>query len=144
VEDLGVALVLEQGAELEYVQLEAIPTWGVDAQAVYTTALANLERRALGIETRVHGEGVSTLLIDSEDGNAAERALLPQRLADWQARVPGELVLAFPTHTLLLGLSSEHPALEDVRDQVAQDARVGPNGLFDKLLRVRNQVFEIF
>jgi uncharacterized protein YtpQ (UPF0354 family) len=144
VEDLGVALVLDHGAELEYVQLGAIPAWGVDAQAVYETALANLERGAQAIETRVNGEGVQTLLIDSHpDGYAAERALLPRRLAAWQMQVPGELVLGMPTHGLLLGLSSEHPALEDVRAQVAQDAGAELDGLFGRLLRVRNQALEI-
>ncbi len=111
VQDLGVTLVIDRRTEIEYVQIESIPEWGVDPQAAYDTALANLERRSKDVETRVSGAGVETLLVDSyADGYAAARVLLSSRLTDWQARVQGELVLGMPTADLLLGFARNHPA----------------------------------
>jgi uncharacterized protein YtpQ (UPF0354 family) len=144
-QDLGVALVIDRGEEIEYVQLDAIPAWGVDAQLAYATAMENLERAAASIETVSHGEGVETLLIDhAADGYAAARALLPSRWRAWQARVQDELVLAIPTRDLLLGFARAHPALEELRAQVRRDAHTQPNGLFAELLVVRDNALEIF
>ncbi len=145
VQDLGVALVLDRGDEMEYVQLEMIPAWGIDAQEAYETATRNLERDAVGVETIVNGAGEAVLLMDAQaDGYAAARALLPSRLRDWQARVAGELVLAMPTRDLLLGFSRAHPAFADLRAQVQQDAQTQRNGLFPNLLVVRDNAPEIF
>jgi uncharacterized protein YtpQ (UPF0354 family) len=139
VQDLGEALVLDSENEFEYVQIDAIPAWGLDAQAAYGAAFDNLARRTSGAQFSVSGEGTERLLMDHEpDGYAAARALLPSRLADWQARISGELVLAMPTHDLLLGFSREHPALNELRDQIAHDANKHSDGLFAKLLLVRN------
>lgn len=145
VQDLGIALVMERANEIEYVQIEAIPAWGVDAQQVYETALQNLERAATELETVSNGQGDELLLMDSfADGYAAARALLPSRWRDWQARVQGELVLAMPTRDFLLGFSHGHPAFDDLRAQVAHDAQSQPNGLFPHLLCVRDNALEIF
>ena len=144
VQDLGVALMLDRDAEIEYVQLDAIPAWGVDAQQAYETALQNLERRAQNVEAMTNGAGDEILLLDHfSDGYAAARALLPSRIRDWQARVNGELILAMPTRDLLLGFARAHPALDDLRAQVAQDAQTQPNGLFPNLLVVRDNALEL-
>ncbi len=140
---LGIALVIDRGREIEFAQLEAIPAWGVDPQFAYERALWNLEYTA-AVETIQRGEGKETLLLDHHaDGYAAARALLPSRQADWQARLEGELVLAIPTRDLLLGLAREHPALDALRAQVAQDAETEPEGLFPHLLVARNGALEL-
>jgi hypothetical protein len=145
VQDLGVALVIDRRDEIEYVQLDAIPAWGVDAQLAYDTAMENLERAAASIETVSHGEGVETLLMDhTADGYAAARALLPSRWRDWRARVPDELVLAIPTRDLLLGFARAHPALNALRRQVQRDAQTQPHGLFSQLLVVHDNALEVF
>lgn len=145
VQDLGIALVIDREREIEYVQIEAIPAWGVDAQQVYETAAQNLERAALTVETVVNGDGDEILLMDHYgDGYAAARALLPARWRDWQARVTGELVLGMPTRDLLLGFSRQHPAFDDLRAQIRRDAEAEPNGLFSNLLVVRDNALEIF
>lgn len=142
-QDLGVALVIDRGYEIEFVQLDAIPTWGVDAQAAYEVALANLERAAAQVETVEQGEGAARLLLDHHpDGYAAARALLPSRLAAWQARIEGTLVLGMPRHDLLLGFSLAHPAFAQLRAQVAQDARDPQAGLLANLLCVRDGELE--
>ena len=139
VQDLGIALVLDRANEIEFVQIEAIPAWGVDAQQLYETALQNLERAATELETVSSGEGDSVLLMDSfADGYAAARALLPRRWREWRTRITGELVLAMPTRDLLLGFSRTHPAFDELRAQVAEDAQSQPNGLFSHLLIVRD------
>lgn len=146
-QDVGIALVIDRGTELEYVQLEAIPHWGIDAQAAYDAAMENLARTAAGAETHVTGEGIEKLLTDATpDGYAAARALLPARIAEWQAQVEGELTLGMPTHDLLLGFSRAHPAFEELRAQIAEDAESASNGLLAKLLIVRDgshQLLEI-
>ncbi len=144
VQDLGIALVLDRDDEIEYVQIEAVPTWGVDAPQAYETALQNLERAARTIETASFGQGDEILLLDRHaDGYAAARVLLPARWRDWQARVTDELVLALPTRDLLLGFSRAHPAFDALRAQTQTDAQTQPNGLFPHLLHVRDNALEI-
>lgn len=136
VQDFGAALILDRGESFEYVQLEAIPAWGIDSQTAYDAALENLERTSANAQFSVNGQGVETLLVD-HSSNASARALLPSRLADWQARVDGELVLGIPTHDLLLGFAREHPAFQDLRAQIAEDAQNSAHGLLSALLLVR-------
>ena len=136
VQDLGAALILDRGESFEYVQLDAIPAWGIDSQTAYDVALENLERTSTNAQFSVNGQGVETLLVD-HSSNASARALLPSRLEDWQARVDGELVLGIPTHDLLLGFARAHPAFQELRAQIAEDARNSTNGLLSALLLVR-------
>lgn len=142
VQDLGTALVLDHGDSFEYVQLDAIPTWGIDATTAYEVALDNLERASSDAETAVHGEGIEKLLIDASN-NAAARALLPSRVAAWQAQIEGGLVMALPTHDLMLGFSRQHPALGDLRAQIAKDAQQSPKGLLPAPVAVREGAFEL-
>lgn len=142
VQDLGVALILDQGDAFEYVQLDAIPAWGVDSETAYNVALENLERDSTNVQTSVNGQANETLLIDHST-NAATRALLPSRRADWQTRVQGELVLGMPTHDLLLGFTREHPAFDALRAQIAADARASANGLLPYLVTIQNETWEL-
>ncbi len=135
VQDLGAALILDNGADFEYVQIDAIPAWEIDSQTAYAAATENLERRQIDATTS-NGEGIETLLLDHSE-NASANVMLPSRLSDWQARIQGELVLGLPTHDLLLGFARAHPAFEELRAQVAHDAQNSPNGLLATLLLVR-------
>lgn len=141
-QDLGAALVLDQGDAVKYVELEAIPLWEIDSQIAYQVAVENLERASVGVETRVSGEGLETFLVDHSP-NASARIMLESRLEDWQARISGELVVGMPTHDLLLGLSHKHPAFDELRLQVAEDAGNAPNGLLPNLLLVREGAIEL-
>ncbi len=144
VQDLGEAVVMDRGNEFEYVPLEAIPTWGVDSQTVYDAALKNLERVSASLSTAQNGEGIETLLIAQADSYAAEQVLIPGWLTRWQARIQGELVLGLPTHDLLLGFARNHPAFDDLRAQVAEDASSQPDGLLPHLLILRDNTLELF
>lgn len=145
VQDLGIALVIDRRREIEYVQIEAIPGWGVDSQQLYETAMQNLGRAAASVETTASGQGAELLLMDAyADGYAAARAVLPARWREWQARLTGELVLAVPTRDLLLGFSRAHPAFDALRAQVRADAQMQPHGLFPHLLVVRDSAPEIY
>lgn len=141
VQDLGAALILDAGDTFEYVQLDAIPAWEIDAETAYESAKSNLERTTAHVSTTVNGEGSETLLV-AHGENVSALILLETRLADWQARIEGELVLAVPTHDLLLGFAREHPAFDDLRMQVAEDAH-SPLGLMPHLLRVRQGELEL-
>jgi uncharacterized protein YtpQ (UPF0354 family) len=135
-------LILDRGDSFSYVEIDAIPAWEVDSQTAYEQATENLERLSEGVEASVNGQGVETFLLDSSP-HAAARVMLPSRLADWQARIEGELVLGVPTHDLLLGFSREHPAYAELREQIARDAQSAPNGVTGSLLLVREGGLEL-
>jgi uncharacterized protein YtpQ (UPF0354 family) len=141
-QDLGATLIVDEGDSFAYVQLGAIPAWEIDSQTAYEVAYANLARAASFHTTR-SGEGVETLLIDSSP-NAPTRVLLPDKLQEWQSDIEGEMVLGMPTQNLLLGFSRQHPAFDELREQVAIDAQASPNGLLGTLLHVRQGAIELF
>lgn len=136
VQDVGTALILDHGDSFEYVQLDAIPAWQVDSQTAYEIAEENLERAAAEDQTTVNGYGLETLLV-KHSPNASAHLLLPTHRAEWRAHVQGDLVLALPTHDLMLGFARQHPAFDELRAQVADDARNSSNGLLSELLIVR-------
>ena len=111
-EDLGAALIVDEGNEIAYVEIAAIPVWDIESETAYEVARENLERISTDISTTVSGEGLDTLLVDLSP-HAAARVLLDSRLKDWQARIEGDLVLGVPTHDLMLGFSRQHPAFEE-------------------------------
>jgi uncharacterized protein YtpQ (UPF0354 family) len=138
VQDLGMAVVIDRATEFEYVEIDAVPAWGVDSQMVYETCLSNLEAKSAQVRTQETGQNVELLLIDhAQDGLAAERALLYARRRAWESRIQGELVLGMPRHDLLVGFSREHPAFDALREQVAEDA-AQEGGLMAHLLTVRD------
>lgn len=141
-QDLGAALILDEGESFEYVQLDSIPAWDVDSQAAYEAAITNLERETAGNHVSVNGEGVETLLV-AHWSNAAAELVSRARMEDWEAQIEGQLVIGVPTHDLMLGFALEHPAFEDLRAQVAEDAEASPNGLLGSLLRVREGALEL-
>jgi hypothetical protein len=125
------------------VQLDAIPAWEIESQTAYDAAYANLARSMDLDRTKRSGEGMEKLLIDSSP-NAPTRILLPDKLEEWQKQIEGEIVLGMPTQNLLLGFSRQHPAFEELQEQVAEDAVGSPNGLLGTLLRVRQGAIELF
>jgi hypothetical protein len=144
VQDLGIALVIDEPTAIRYVELEAIPRWEIDVALAYDAALDNLERRAQGVQVAQIGVGAEMLLIDrAADGYAATRAFLPSRQQDWSRRVPGELLLGLPTRDFLIGFSREHPNVEALQAQVAEDAQNQDHGLIPQLLVYRDGTLEI-
>ncbi len=144
VQDLGVGLVLDRAGELIDVQLEDLALWRTEISRAYGAAYENLEGQARGLPFSEIGEGEEKLLIDrTPDGFAAVRGILPARLEDWSQRVEGNLVIGLPTRDFVIGLSSEHPRLEAVRAQVAQDARTREGGLYPEMLIYRNGQLEL-
>ncbi len=144
VQDLGIALVVDEPGSITFVQLDAIPRWGVDMASLFETAMGNLARRATEVSVSQIGENEAVLLIDrAMDGYAATRAVLPSRLEDWSRRVPGELVLGLPTRDFLIGFSRAHPHLDALREQVAKDAQTNEHGLMPELLVYRNGELQI-
>ena len=144
VQDLGIALVYDRGAEIEYVQLDAISHWGVEAETAYETANVNLDFASRAVPVSEYDTGSSKLLIDNVgDGYAATRAILPSRLEHWAQRIEGELVLGLPRHDFLIGFSHKHPNFDQLQTQVNNDARDDSRGLFPELLVYREGVLEI-
>lgn len=143
VQDLGAALILDNGDTFEYVQLDSIPAWEIDSPTAYETAYENLERTKSAAAFSVNGEGLETLLVDHSN-NASARILSPARLSDWEARIEGDLILGMPTHDLLLGFSRQHPAFADLHAQIVEDAANASNALMPNLLLARQGALELF
>ncbi|MCC7162833.1 MAG: hypothetical protein IT331_10105 [Anaerolineae bacterium] len=142
-DDVGEGLVIDRGEELEYVQVEMISVWEIDSQSAFDAAQENLARLAVNAPYLTRGEGEETLLMDHSP-NAAARVLLSERMQEWQARVGGELLVGLPTHDLMLGFARTHPAFQELRAQVAEDAAASPNGLLGTLLRPHQGAIELF
>lgn len=144
VQDLGIALVRDHGSEIEFVQLDAIPRWGIDAEAAYETANVNLDQIAIAVPISEYDQGASKLLIDNfGDGYAATRAILPSRLEDWARRIDGDLVLGLPKRDFLIGFSRNHPNFDQLQNQIHNDALEDVRGLLSELLIYREGALEI-
>lgn len=144
IQDLGVALIVDQGAEIRYVELDAIPRWGIDPQTAYERANSNLENASHTTQFSEIGQGVEKLLIDrTTDGFAATRILLSARLNDWAQRVEGELVLGVPQRDFMIGFSRKHPAIDALVEQVAHDVQTHDHPLIPNLLVYRNRRLEL-
>jgi uncharacterized protein YtpQ (UPF0354 family) len=145
VDDLRVALVIDETELVTFVELERLRRWDVDAELAFERALENLELRARDIIFSQSGEGVGTLLVDrAGDGYAATRSILPSRLEDWSRRVPGELILGIPSRDLVIGFGSEHPNLDSLAAQVEEGARTNAHGLSKELLVYRTGRLETY
>ncbi|MGE5140014.1 MAG: hypothetical protein ACM3JD_11170 [Rudaea sp.] len=145
VRDLGIALVVDEPNGMTYVELGALANWELDIVSAYDTATGNLEGRARQAPVSEIGEGPARLLIERmPDGYAATRAILPSRLEEWTRRVEGELVLGLPDRNFSIGMSRNHPQLQELATQVARDAEAaGEQALLSHLLLYRDGVLQI-
>jgi hypothetical protein len=145
VQDILVALVIDDTESYTFVEQEGLERWDVNTESAFDKALQNLEARARDIKFSQAGEGTGTLLVDrTGDGYAATRALLASRFVDWSKRVSGELILGIPNRDLMIGFGSQHPELETLAAQVKEDARTYAHGLSKELLGYRSGKLGIY
>jgi uncharacterized protein YtpQ (UPF0354 family) len=134
--DLIVCYVIDEPESVAFVNEEHLKTWGVLETTLYTRAVDNLRVKTLRPGTaQVYGEGPEMLFIYAVlDGYDAARILLTEIMTEWDAIVPGRLVIGIPNRDFLVGFSDANPAiLQRMALQVAQDATQRDYGLTDQL-----------
>ena len=134
--DLIVCYVIDEPESVAFVNEEHLKTWGVLETTLYTRAVDNLRIKTLKPGTaQVYGEGAEMLLIYAAlDGYDAARILLSEIMTEWDAIVPGRLVIGIPNRDFLVGFSDANPAvLQRMALQIAQDATQRDYGLTDQL-----------
>ncbi len=142
-QDLGIVLVLQEEDSFRYVELPAIPAWGVDVADVFAAATRNLETQTQGVAFTSAGEGLQKILIDRSDIFAAARIILPSRLDQWAAHIEGDLVIGIPARDFAVGFSLRHPSFSELRAQVQDDARTSEKALLPSLLVYRSGVLQL-
>lgn len=137
--DLIICYVIDEPESVAFVNEEHLKTWGVLESTLYTRAVDNLRVKTLRPGTaQVYGEGAEMLFIYAAmDGYDAARILLTEIMAEWDAIVPGRLVIGIPNRDFLVGFSDANPAiLQRMALQIAQDATQRDYGLTDQLWTV--------
>jgi uncharacterized protein YtpQ (UPF0354 family) len=137
--DLIVCYVIDEPESVAFVNEEHLKTWGVLETTLYTRAVDNLRIKTLKPGTaQVYGEGAEMLFIYAAlDGYDAARILLTEIMTEWDAIVPGRLVIGIPNRDFLVGFSDANPAiLQRMALQIAQDATQRDYGLTDQLWTV--------
>jgi uncharacterized protein YtpQ (UPF0354 family) len=137
--DLIVCYVIDEPESVAFVNEEHLKTWGVLETTLYTRAVDNLRIKTLKPGTaQVYGEGAEMLFIYAVlDGYDAARILLTEIMTEWDAIVPGRLVIGIPNRDFLVGFSDANPAiLQRMALQIAQDATQRDYGLTDQLWTV--------
>lgn len=134
--DLIICYVIDEPESVAFVNEEHLKTWGVLETTLYTRAVDNLRIKTLKPGTaQVYGEGAEMLFIYAAlDGYDAARILLSEIMTEWDAIVPGRLVIGIPNRDFLVGFSDANPAiLQRMALQIAQDATQRDYGLTDQL-----------
>jgi uncharacterized protein YtpQ (UPF0354 family) len=133
--DLLVAYVLNEGNSAGYLNERHMRTWNVTEAELHERALANLRAKAWTPYPGVLGAGKGALLIlNSRDGYDAARVLLPELFAEFQARVPGTIVLGVPNRDFLIVFSdADRRVFAQVAAQIERDARAQPHSLTAQL-----------
>jgi uncharacterized protein YtpQ (UPF0354 family) len=134
--DLIICYVIDEPESVAFVNEEHMKTWGVLETTLYTRAVDNLRIKTLKPGTaQVYGEGAEMLFIYAAlDGYDAARILLSEIMTEWDAIVPGRLVIGIPNRDFLVGFSDANPAvLQRMALQIAQDATQRDYGLTDQL-----------
>lgn len=145
VQELGIAIVIDEPELITFVQTEMLGAWHIDYDTAFDAAIGNLEQRAKSIPYSQNGEGVETILVDKAgDGYAATRGILPSRLQDWAKRVPGDLVIGVPRRDFLVGCGSTHPHIDAIAEQVEKDQKADEHGLASGLLVYKDNRLEQF
>ncbi len=145
--DLIVCYVIDEQESVAFVNEEHLKAWNVIESTLYTRAVDNLRARSLKPDMlQMSGQGDQTLLIyANQDGYDAARLLLIDVLNEWQAVIPGRLVLGIPTRDFLIGFSdANHEILQRIAMQIAQDYSRLDYSLTDALFTIVNGRLEIY
>lgn len=139
--DLIVTYVINEPKSVVYLTEAHLEHWEVSERDLHAQALANL--RQLTDSERDYktiGAGAQRLFFwDTQDGYDASRLLLTDMLMEWQAQLPGQIVIGIPNRDFLIAFSdSDRAVLEGVARQVEIDATHKEHALTGRLFTLRN------
>jgi uncharacterized protein YtpQ (UPF0354 family) len=73
---------------------------------IHQYALENLRRRTTGQSYKTHGLGDKTMITcETGDGYAATHILLPDLMATWAERIPGQMSIGLPNRDFLIAFN---------------------------------------
>lgn len=92
---------------------------------IHEYALENLRRRTTSQSYQTHGLHDKTMITcETGDGYAATRILLPELMARWAERIPGQMLIGIPNRDFLIAFSNRNPKhVAAITHQVRRDAR---------------------
>lgn len=133
--ELLVVYVLNEDGSVGYVNERHLRTWNVTEAELHERALENLRNKAWTPYPGVLGAGKGALLIlNRRDGYDAARVLLPELFAEFQARVPGTMVIGIPNRDFLIAFSdADQRVFAQVVAQIEADARAQAHPLTAQL-----------
>jgi uncharacterized protein YtpQ (UPF0354 family) len=104
-------------------KIDAAPDEVLDT--VHRLALDNLRKLIRRGDTRTAGVGDQTVIAcETRDGYAATRLLLPDLMATWAERVPGQMLIGIPNRDFLVAFSDRNPQLvANMTRQIRRDAK---------------------
>ncbi len=133
--DLLTAYVIPNGQSVGYLNERHLRTWNMMEAELHERALANLRAKAWTPYPGVLGAGKGALLIlNSRDGYDASRVVLPELFAEFQARVPGTMVIGVPNRDFLIAFSdADRRVFAQVTAQIETDVRTQAHSLTAQL-----------
>ncbi len=107
---------------------------------IHQYALENLRRRTTSKSYDTHGLHDKTMITcETGDGYAATRILLPELMALWAERIPGQMLIGLPNRDFLIAFSDLDPAhVNAIAKQVRRDAKQRDHPLCADLLVWQN------
>ena len=107
---------------------------------IHEYALENLRRRTTSQSYKTHGLHDKTMITcETGDGYAATRILLPDLMARWAERIPGQMLIGIPNRDFLIAFSNRNPKrVATLARQVRRDARRHDHPLCADLLVWQN------
>ena len=139
--DLIVTYVINEPKSVVFLTEEHLERWEVSEAVLHTQALANLRRMTDAERNyKTIGSGAQRLFFwDTLDGYDATRLLLTNMLGEWQAQLPGQIVIGIPNRDFLVAFSdSDRNVFEAVARQVEIDATHKDHALTPRLFTLRN------
>ncbi len=144
--ELLLAYVIDEGSSVGYLNERHLRTWNVTEAELHERALANLRGKAWTPYPGVLGAGKGALLIfNSRDGYDAARIVLPELFREFQASLPGTLVVGVPNRDFLIAFSDANRRVFDqIAAQVATDAQTKAHALTAQLFAFEREQLVVY
>jgi uncharacterized protein YtpQ (UPF0354 family) len=138
--DLMITYVIDEEQSVAYINEDHLARWNVTEPVLYGRAIYNLRAKPWTPKPGLMGSGASALLIfNGRDGYDATRLLMPELFADFEAQIPGKLVLGVPNRDFLIAFSDADPRIfSQIRMQIETDAQTQTQPLSPQLWTYRN------
>lgn len=140
---LIIGYVLDMPASRAYVSsvmAQEMMASGITVDELHQYALQNLRKLVKEYNIQIFGSQYETMIVcETREGYAAMGVLLPELMDEWNARIPGQMLIGIPNRDFIIAVSARHPAgLGDIKQQLRRDARNRMYPLTPRLLSWRD------